>query len=77
MLACQVPCLVAGLLLWLLPRTHNGPLLFAVYLVPTYGGTVCLCFALNLANCAGYTKRTVFSAGAFVAYCLGNIAGPL
>ncbi|CAK7217434.1 hypothetical protein SCUCBS95973_003150 [Sporothrix curviconia] len=77
MLICQIPVLVSGLMLWLLPRSEKGPLLFAIYLLPAYGGTICLCFALNLANCAGYTKRTVYSAGAFIAYCLGNIAGPL
>ncbi|KAF2099177.1 MFS transporter [Rhizodiscina lignyota] len=77
MFVCQIPVLVAALMLWLLPRTRTGPLLVAVYLIPVYGGCVSMCFPLNLANCAGYTKRTVYSAGAFVAYCLGNIAGPL
>jgi hypothetical protein len=32
---------------------------------------------LQIANTAGYTKRSVTSSGIFVGYCLGNFVGPL
>ncbi|KIV94043.1 hypothetical protein, variant [Exophiala mesophila] len=77
MLICQVPTVVASLLLWLLPRHELGGLLFAVFVIASFGGTYAVLLGLTIANCAGYTKKTVYSAGLFVGYCLGNIAGPL
>jgi hypothetical protein len=77
MAGCQVPVLVAAILLWRLPRDSTGALLFALYVIPSFGGTYMVAIALTLANCAGYTKRTVFAAGIFLGYCCGNIAGPL
>ena len=33
--------------------------------------------SMQIANTAGYTKRSVGSSGMFVGYCLGNFVGPL
>ncbi|KIW30462.1 uncharacterized protein PV07_06204 [Cladophialophora immunda] len=77
MVVFQIPVFVGGLLLWLLPRSQTGPLLFALYVIPCFGGTYCLALALTLANCGGYTKRTVFAAAIFTGYCCGSLAGPL
>lgn len=73
----QIPVMIAALLLWLLPRDRTGGLLFALYSIPSFGATYQTAMALTLANCAGYTKRTVFAAGIFIGYCCGNIVGPL
>lgn len=32
---------------------------------------------LGTANVGGYSKKTTYSAGIFIGYCLGNIIGPL
>ena len=77
MMMCQVPVFIAAVLLWLLPRDQTGGLLFALYAIPTFGGTHQVTIALTQANCAGYTKRTIFAAERFVRYCCGNIAGLL
>jgi hypothetical protein len=77
MIACQIPVLAGALLLWLLPRHQTGGLLVALYMTPMFGGTYLVTMAITLANCAGYTKRSVFAAGVFIGYCCGNIAGPL
>jgi hypothetical protein len=77
MAGCQLFVLTSGLLLWNLPRNQIGALLFAIYILPMYGGTYLIALGLSLANCAGNTKRVVYSAGLFVGYCFGNIAGPL
>ncbi|OQU97846.1 hypothetical protein CLAIMM_03725 [Cladophialophora immunda] len=77
MFICQIPTVVASLLLWLLPRHELGGSLLAVFIIASFGGTYAVLLGLNIANCAGYTKKTIFSAGLFVGYCLGNVAGPL
>ncbi|KAH8695731.1 major facilitator superfamily domain-containing protein [Phaeosphaeriaceae sp. PMI808] len=75
--ACQMGTTLAALLLWLLPRSHKGALLFACYILPSVGGGYAVLMGLGLANTAGYTKRTVASSGIYIGYCLGNFVGPL
>lgn len=77
MFLCQVPVFTAVILLWRLQRDSTGELLFALYSIPCFGGTYQVAIALTIANCARYTKRTVYAAGIFIGYCCGNIAGPL
>lgn len=68
---------LAALLLWLLPRSQKGALLFACYILPSVGAGYAVLMGLGLANTAGYTKRTVASSGIYIGYCLGNFVGPL
>jgi|TARA_R110002003_G_scaffold112_11_gene9632 MFS family permease len=75
--ACQMGTTLAALLLWLLPRSQKGALLFACYILPSVGGGYAVLMGLGLANTAGYTKRTVASSGIYIGYCLGNFVGPL
>ncbi|KAJ4322633.1 hypothetical protein N0V94_002286 [Neodidymelliopsis sp. IMI 364377] len=75
--ACQLGTTLAALLLWLLPRSATGALLFACYILPSVGGGYAVLMGLALANTAGYTKRTVASSGIYIGYCLGNFVGPL
>ncbi|EON61054.1 hypothetical protein W97_00265 [Coniosporium apollinis CBS 100218] len=77
MLCCQVPTVVSSILQWQLPRSNKGGLLFATYILASFGGTYCVLLGVVMANAAGYTKRTLNAAGVFIGYCVGNIIGPL
>jgi MFS family permease len=69
---CQCGTIVASLLLWLLPRHEKAGLLFACYILASYGAGFAVLMGLQIANTAGYTKRSVTSSGVFVGYCLGT-----
>ncbi|QDS68712.1 hypothetical protein FKW77_003868 [Venturia effusa] len=73
---CECGTIMASLLLWQLPRSAKGGLLFGVYFLASFGGAYAVMMGLQIANTAGYTKRSVTSSGLFVGYCLGNILGP-
>lgn len=75
--ACQLGTTLAALLLWLLPRSQTGALLFACYILPSVGGGYAVLMGLQLANTAGYTKRSIASSGIYIGYCFGNFVGPL
>ena len=74
---CQCGTVMAALLLWRLPRDNTGGLLFGCYTLASFGGSYAVLMGLQIANTAGYTKRSVSSSGIFVGYCLGNFVGPL
>ncbi|KAF2112308.1 MFS transporter [Lophiotrema nucula] len=74
---CQIGTILASILLWQLPRSSKGGLLFACYILASFGGGYAVTMGLQIANTAGYTKRSVTSSGIFVGYCLGNFVGPL
>lgn len=76
-IACQFVSTLAALLLWLLPLSERGGLLFACYTIGCGVPGYLLMLSTQLANTAGYTKRATSSAGIYVAYCVGNIIGPL
>lgn len=69
---CQIGTITGAFLLWLLPRDNTGGLLFAVYILASFGGAYAVLMGLSLANTAGYTKRSVASSGIFVGYCFGR-----
>lgn len=68
---CQLGTTLAALLLWQLPRSAKGGLLFACYILPSVGGGYAVLMGLLLANTAGYTKRSIASSGLYIGYCLG------
>lgn len=76
-ISCSVPTVVACCILWLLPTDNKGALLFATFILASFGAGYSVTMGLQLANTAGYTKRSVTSSGIFVGYCLGNFTGPL
>ncbi|KAF2012447.1 allantoate permease [Aaosphaeria arxii CBS 175.79] len=76
-LGCQLMTTLAALLLWKLPMNATGGLLFACYILPSLGGGYAVLMGLQIANTAGYTKRSVASSGIYIGYCLGNVVGPL
>lgn len=69
---CQTGTILASILLWQLPRDAKGGLLFSCYILATFGGGYAVLMGLQIANTAGYTKRSVTSSGIFVGYCLGK-----
>ncbi|KAJ0331533.1 hypothetical protein COL5a_002195 [Colletotrichum fioriniae] len=73
----QMGTTLAALLLWLLPRSAKGALLFAAYILPSVGGGYAVLMGLQIANTSGYTKRSIASSGLYIGYCLGNFVGPL
>ncbi|KAH8673289.1 major facilitator superfamily domain-containing protein [Xylariales sp. PMI_506] len=75
-LAC-LPVIIGCCLLWKLPTSNTGGRIAGVYLVTFFGSCYLQVIAFGTCNFAGYTKKTVVAAGIFIAYCLGNIIGPL
>ena len=74
---CQCGTIMSALLLWLLPEHSKGGFLFAVFFLASFGGSYACLMGVQIANTAGYTKRSLSSSGTFVGYCLGNFVGPL
>jgi MFS family permease len=72
---CQCGTITASILLWRLPRDERGGLLFGCYILASFGGAYAVLMGLQIANTAGYTKRSVTSSGIFVGYCLGKERG--
>lgn len=70
---CQLITTLSSLLLWLLPRSALGGLLFAIYILPTTGAGYAVSMGLFLANNAGYTKRSLASSGLYIGYSLGML----
>ena len=70
----QMGTTLAALLLWLLPLSAKGGLLFATAILPSIGGGYSVMMGLSVANTAGYTKRSIASSGLFLGYCLGKSA---
>lgn len=68
----QCGTVLAAALLWQLPRSSKGGLLFAVYILSTYGSGYSVLMGICVANTAGYTKRSLTSSGLYVGYCLGE-----
>lgn len=69
----QLGTSLAALLLWNLPSSAKGGLLFACYVLPSVGAGYSVLMGLQIANTAGYTKRSLTSSGLFVGYCLGKL----
>ncbi|KIX08511.1 uncharacterized protein Z518_03167 [Rhinocladiella mackenziei CBS 650.93] len=74
---CVGMTMACCLLLWQLPRADKAGLLVAITFLPSFGGGYAILMGLQIANTAGYTKRSVTASGLFIAWCLGNFTGPL
>ena len=70
----QLVTMTAALMLWLLPRSELGALLFACYILTTTGAGYAVTMGLFLANNAGYTKRSLASSGLYIGYSLGRLS---
>lgn len=67
----QLVTVTSACLLWKLPITNLGGLLFACYILPGFSCAWGLLMGLSIANAAGYTKRVISSSGIHLGYCLG------
>lgn len=65
---------LAAVLLWALPRHAIGGLMFGIIILPCFAAGYVIQLGLQIANTAGYTKRSLASSGIFVAYCIGKKA---
>ncbi|KAF8591440.1 MFS general substrate transporter [Ramaria rubella] len=71
-----VPTIVgAAMLIGLKGTSMKGVLLFAVYLIGTFGSALSVIYAWNASNTSGHTKKVTINAMTLVAFGLGNIAG--
>ena len=69
---CQTITMIGSILLAVLPHDQTGALLFALYILPAVGGGYAVLMGLQIANIAGYTKRSIASSGLYIGYCLGK-----
>jgi hypothetical protein len=63
---CQGIATLASFLLWFLPLHPTGPMLFACYILPSVGASYAIIMGLQIANIAGYTKRSIISLADFM-----------
>lgn len=70
---CQSSTVLASILLWQLPRSAKGGLLFACYILASFGGSYAVLMGIQTANTAGYTKKSVTASGIFLGYCLVSL----
>ncbi|KAJ7700008.1 MFS general substrate transporter [Mycena rosella] len=53
----------------------KGALLFAVYLIGTFGSALSTVYAYNASNTSGHTKKSTINAMTLVSFAVGNIIG--
>ncbi|KAF9482470.1 MFS general substrate transporter [Pholiota conissans] len=71
-----VPTIVgSGMLIGLNHSRQKGVLLFAVYLIGTFGSALASVYAYNASNTSGHTKKSTINAMTLVAFSIGNIIG--
>lgn len=76
-LVAQLGTVLSCILLWKLPLSAKGALLFGTTILPSLGAGYAVLMGLQVANTAGYTKRSIASSGIYIGYCLGNFVSPL
>ncbi|KAF9055155.1 MFS general substrate transporter [Hymenopellis radicata] len=71
-----VPTIVgAAMMIGLNDSGNKGALLFASYLINTFGSGLSIVYAYNASNTSGHTKKSTLNALTMVAFCVGNIVG--
>lgn len=72
----QVPGLVGGALLYVLPESNRNGKLGSFYLLSTHGVGFSILLSMLASNYAGFTKKTTASALVFMGWCAGEIIAP-
>jgi hypothetical protein len=72
----EMGTVLACLLLWKLPLSQKGALVFGAAILPSLGAGYAVLMGLQVANMAGYTKRSIASSGIYIGYCLGEFIQP-
>ncbi|KII94789.1 hypothetical protein PLICRDRAFT_192065 [Plicaturopsis crispa FD-325 SS-3] len=71
-----IPTLVgAAMLVGLNGSGQKGALLFATYIIGTFGSSLSTTYAWNASNTSGHTKKVTLNAMTLAAFCIGNIVG--
>ncbi|PYH80634.1 allantoate permease [Aspergillus uvarum CBS 121591] len=69
--------LLGGCLMAFAPTDNKGAMLAGNYLTNCVGSALPLMYSIAGANVAGHTKKVTMNAIVLMAFCLGNILGPL
>ena len=78
LVVCCLPVMAGCALIWRSEWRHHAPGPVAGYSITgTFGAVVSLVITVGMSNVAGHTKKSFMAATIFVAYCVGNIIGPL
>ncbi|KAI9001175.1 MFS general substrate transporter [Trametes punicea] len=65
----------AAMLVGLNGTSQKGALLFATWIVGTYGSSLAIIYAYNASNTSGHTKKVTVNAMTLAAFCVANIVG--
>ena len=68
--------MLGGILMIVIPLSHQGPLLFGYYLIATAGASWGLVMVLISNNTLGYTKKVTVNSVQIICYAAGNWIGP-
>jgi len=75
---CCLPVIAGCAVIWRSRWTYRAAAPVVGYsIIGTFGAVVSLVITLGMSNVAGHTKKSFMAATIFVAYCVGNIVGPL
>ncbi|KAL8906584.1 MAG: hypothetical protein Q9171_006208 [Xanthocarpia ochracea] len=78
LILCCFPVIAGCLMIWKSTWYHHAPTPVAGYtIIGFFGPVIFLIINIGMANVAGATKKSFTAAAIFVAYCVGNIVGPL
>nr|POF07663.1 thiamine pathway transporter thi73 [Quercus suber] len=76
-IALLIPGVLGGALMAFLPEDNKAGKLIGNYLANAIGSSLPLLYSWVAANYAGHTKKVTMNAVLLMAFCLGNIIGPL
>ena len=75
---CCLPVMAGCAMIWKSEWTYHAAVPVAGYTITgTFGAVVSLVITVGMSNVAGHTKKSFMAATIFMAYCVGNIVGPL
>ncbi|KAI0366410.1 MFS general substrate transporter [Pilatotrama ljubarskyi] len=73
---CLIPTIVgSAMLIGLNGSGNKGALLFATYLIGTFGSALSSVYAYNASNTSGHTKKNTINALTLATFSVGNIIG--
>ncbi|EIW61735.1 MFS general substrate transporter [Trametes versicolor FP-101664 SS1] len=73
---CLLPTIIgSAMLIGLNGSGNKGALLFAVYLIGTFGSALSSVYAYNASNTSGHTKKNTINALTLTSFSVGNIIG--
>ncbi|KAI6780714.1 uncharacterized protein J7T54_001218 [Emericellopsis cladophorae] len=78
LIVCCLPVIAGCVMIWKSEWSYRAATPLAGYSITGFfGAVVSLIITVGMSNVAGHTKKSFMAATIFVAYCVGNIVGPL